>query len=355
MKRDKFKTINGVFYTTKLNWLTPTVINFINSLNPSHYCDPFAGDGNLLDALNNFDKTPHLPIIGFDLNRPEKWKKNDSLLKIPELPEKSIIITNPPWLGKSSASKKGILNEVEAYYDTDGLKFVDLYEVAIYRMIQSGHPFVSLVPDSVITSDSKRFKVKNKLTAIISLKESPFNDTGYLTSVVLYDPNNKSPLKIYWSKETDHGIQDDYLGTMDEIESKKFSMDKRLGKPKRDIRFNVLSGPIGVRLLDMIKENDKAGFFTAEDFSIRPIKNVKNLRFATHVHIDPKELEGIDTNVLVDRCNEVLREYRAGPCEILNPSFMENNHLGQRRRRISSDLIRYILEIVLDELQGKKV
>ena len=354
MKHDTFKTINGIFYTVKSNWLTPTVIDFINKLKPTHYCDPFAGDGNLLDALNNFDKTPHLPIIGFDLNRPEKWKKNDSLVKIPELPEKSIIITNPPWLGKSSASKKGILNEVQSYYDTDGLKFVDLYEVAIYRMIQSGHPFVSLVPDSVITSDSKRFKFRDKLTAIISLKESPFDDTGYLTSVILYDPNNKEPLKIYWSEETDNVIEDKCIGTMEELESKKFGIDK-LDRPKRKISINGNKGVIGARTLDNRSGTNNAQFLSFDAFDEITRKSKWSRRFLNWIDIDEKELEGIDTNVLVDRCNEVLREYRAGPCEILNPSFMENNHLGQRRRRISSDLIRYILEIVLDELQGKKV
>lgn len=141
---------------------------------------------------------------------------------------------------------------------------------------------------------------------------------------------------------------------MDEIESKKFSMDKRLGKPKRDIRFNVLSGPIGIRLLDMKKENDRARFCTVENFSIRPIKNVKNLRFSTYVYVDPKELENIDINFFVNHGNEVLEDYRNGPCEILNFSFMENNDIGLRRRRLTFDLVRYIIETVLDEFQIQK-
>ena len=357
MKHDKNKTINGIFYTVKSNWLTPTVIDFINEINPTHYCDPFAGDGNLLKTLNESDDVHHLPVIGYDLNRPDKWTVNDSLIKIPELPENTLIVTNPPWLGKSSASKKGIREDVEHYYNTDGYNFTDLYEVALYKMIKSGHPFIALIPETLITTNPKRFPFKNNLSALISLQDSPFADTGYLTAVALYHPKCSNPLKIYHSYQIENSdknyYKDNYLGTMDELESEKFSMTKR-SQPQRDIRFNVLEGPIGVRLLDMKKENDRARFCTPEDFKIRPIKNVKTLRFSTWVYIDPKELENIDVNVFVNRCNEVLEEYRRGPCEILNCSFMENNDVGLRRRRVSFDLMRYIMEIVLDELQEKR-
>lgn len=69
--------------------------------------DPFAGTGCMLDAVSQ-EISNIQTIKGLDIDESLGWKKNDSLLSISKEKD-AIIITNPPYLTKYSASRKKLL------------------------------------------------------------------------------------------------------------------------------------------------------------------------------------------------------------------------------------------------------
>ena len=261
--------------------------------------------------------------MGYDLYK-HNWQQNDSLV---EIPDSQFIVTNPPWLSKTSASKKKIMNNVNHYFDTNK-DCTNLYQIAIKLMIIKKIPFICLVPESILTME---WNWKYKLTKIISLFDSPFDDTNALTCVVCYDPEKESDdVEVY--------SDDQFVGNLKQIEKSVLKPNKSI-----DIKFNVADGPIGVRCIDLKNEDKRAKFFTKANFTQKSYNNIKNLRNATHIAID---LNGIDVNEFVKCCNEELENYRKTPAEIFNCSFMENTNYGTRRRRISFEVIRAILEKV---------
>ncbi|KDE44664.1 hypothetical protein [Metamycoplasma hyosynoviae] len=94
----------GQFFTIKNSWLKPQIKKFIINSNAKVLCGPFAGNGDLMKAIDfySFEKT-----IGFDIDPSLNWTINDSLVSIPSFPN-SLILTNPPYIKKHSATRKKI-------------------------------------------------------------------------------------------------------------------------------------------------------------------------------------------------------------------------------------------------------
>ena len=76
--------------------------NCIKSVN---FIDPFAGNGDLLSASEKIRSIRER--VGLDIDDSLNWKANDSLVSIPHL-DNAVIITNPPYIAKNSASRKKI-------------------------------------------------------------------------------------------------------------------------------------------------------------------------------------------------------------------------------------------------------
>ena len=94
----------GQFFTRNDFWLKNHILEFIKSSEAKIAFDPFAGGG---DLLNIAKKIGFKKIKGFDVDKSMNWEHNDSLLSIPKI-NKSITITNPPYLTNYSAKRKRI-------------------------------------------------------------------------------------------------------------------------------------------------------------------------------------------------------------------------------------------------------
>lgn len=95
----------GQFFTKATLWLKPQVKDFIVKSGCSIAYDPYAGGGDLLRAAK--DILGFKEIKGLDIDKTLNWEINDSLEKIPHV-DNAIIITNPPYIAKQSASRKNI-------------------------------------------------------------------------------------------------------------------------------------------------------------------------------------------------------------------------------------------------------
>ena len=110
----------GQFFTLGKNWLLPHITEFIKKSSCDIAYDPFAGAGNLLliSHLYGISNT-----VGLDIDESLKWKYNDSLENIPHI-DNAIIITNPPYLAKNSATRKKI--NLCKYFNNSIYDFISL-------------------------------------------------------------------------------------------------------------------------------------------------------------------------------------------------------------------------------------
>ena len=171
----------GQFFTKKEVWLKEQIIEFIKNSKCKIAYDPFAGQGHLLQVAKNlgFKK-----IIGLDIDKNLKWQINDSLINIPQI-KNSIIITNPPYLAKQSATRKKLT--LSKYFNTS--IYNDIYLIALDKMLENHKYVVAIIPESFINSNFLRKDVLNSITI---LEENPFTDTENPVCVVCFDGISKN-------------------------------------------------------------------------------------------------------------------------------------------------------------------
>ena len=247
------KLIFGQFNTKKNIWLKKHIRDFIVGAKAAIAYDPFAGDGDLLEAAL---KIGIKNVKGLDVDANLMWAVNDSLLHIPAV-KNSIIITNPPYLTNYSAKRKSIYEKVEKYFINS--EYDDLYLIALEKMIQAQKYVVAIVPETFINSN---FKHKHKLHSITIIEENCFDDTETPVCVVCFDGIIKEPedIKVYKN--------DEYLNTLGYFEKLRLKPSKNI-----TISFNNAAGTIALRAVDTTDPNSMISFMKKDelDYDLYPI------------------------------------------------------------------------------------
>ena len=140
------------------------VLDFIKNSNCNTVFDPFAGAGHLLNAVDGLGFTKK---VGLDIDKNLGWEVNDSLISIPHIDEKTIIITNPPYLTNYSASRKKILDKVKKYFDKT--LYDDLYLLSIDNMF-----FYSKIDITILDSEKENHSWKSPRNLILSALPTMF-------------------------------------------------------------------------------------------------------------------------------------------------------------------------------------
>lgn len=309
----------GQFFTSKALWLKPQVLSFIQSSNCSIVYDPFAGAGDLLKALEPyFDKK-----IGLDIDRNLKWKINDSLINIPHI-NNAIIVTNPPFIAKQSASRKNI--DLSKYFQQT--KYNDIYMMALDKMLAAQEFVISIIPESFINSN---YMQKARLNNITILEENPFLDTENPVCVACFDGRVKpfTEIKIYKNNN--------YINTLQNIEKLRPIVHK-----KNSIVFNDKRGWLGLRAIDSTDGKRKICFDFKENISYD---------WKTKIKVSSRHFSLIDVDVpynkrktFVKKLNINLNKLRKKSDDILLTPFKGNTKEGKRRRRLDFNTARALIE-----------
>lgn len=309
----------GQFFTAKSIWLRPQVAEFINKSNCKIAYDPYAGNGDLL----NVAKEMGLDTIGCDIDETLPWKINDSLVSIPYV-DGAIILTNPPYLAKQSATRKKI--DLSKYWNAT--YYDDLYLLALDKMTETQQFVVAIIPESFINSSYKR---KCLLSSITILEDNPFVDTECPVCVACFDGRRKdySQIKIYKNS--------DYVATFQEIDALRIEPKNNL-----QIDFNDLSGWLGLRAIDSTDDKTFICFDFKENIDYDWQHKIKtSSRHFSLINVDiPKE----NRADFIEEANAILQDLRKKSCDILLTPFMGNTHKGMRRRRLDFRLARAIIE-----------
>ena len=325
--KDKKKL--GQYFTKKDLWLKPHIIDFIKKSKCTIAYDPYAGNGDLLKVSSEYGISE---IKGLDIDKNLQWELNDSLKKIPHV-DNAIVITNPPYLTKYSASRKHI--KINSSYFKE---HTDLYQLAIDKMLEAQDYVVAIVPETYINS---KFFDKNlsRVYSVTILTENPFDDTENPVCVVCFDNVIKIPpeVKVY--------VDDEYLNDYSYFKELRLT-------PKNDylIRFNVKNGKLALRAVDLTTNDKKIKFYEKKELNYDLSRVGNSSRLITIIDLDCSDL---DIKELVKECNRLLEDYRFKTKDVTLSPFKGNTKEGKRRRRLDYRTARCIIEMAISNLRSE--
>lgn len=195
-------------------------------------------------------------------------------------------------------------------------------------MLEAQKNVVTIIPETFINSS---FKKKDLLHSITILEENPFLDTSTPVVVVCFDSclKHDNEIKIFKGPE--------YTCTLRDVEDCRLVPDNSVR-----MKFNDLSGWLGVRCVDTTNPNDTLRFDFKENIDYDWEKGIKvSSRLLTLISIDvPKSKR----QPFITECNRVLADVRMKSHDIILSPFKGNMKNGVRRRRLDFQTCRAIIE-----------
>lgn len=318
----QFYTRNNPFQFERFE----TWFRSIPSLREKKFIEPFGGSNSIVQMiLETFPEVQASQWSSFDIH-PEaqqenlvplvKLSKRDTIADFPR--GFDICITNPPYLAKNSATRKGLT--------TDFGPFQDLFEVSLQEILKNVGYVAAIIPESFIT----RGIFQERLEFAISLNFQMFDDTEFPVCLAVFSPQKSSTFEIWRGSQKIAQFPD---------------LDWEIDKLMRPINsglfsFNSPEGLIGLSAIDGTK-TASIRFRPGSDFDPENIK--VSSRSLTRIHSDfvarnPNSLEKV-----IDEANSLLADYRTLTNDVYLTSFKGLRADGQYRRRLDWKLASTIL------------
>ena len=288
----------------------------IPNLSQAKIIEPFAGSNSIVALVNSsvsalspknwesFDIHPE--AIEANLVPGITLSKRDTLEDFPA--GFDIAITNPPYLAKNSATRKGMLVHFGEYQDT--------FEVALHEMLSNCNWVAAIIPESFIT----RKLFKDRLDAVISLNHEMFDDTEFPVCLALFSPNSSSNFEIWRGEE--------YLGRRKELDKQveRLLSARTVIKP----RFNDPQGEIGLIAIDNTS-GPTIKFVDGPTIASAEIKVTS--RSLTRISIDYLS-DILVAESIIAEANKILESYRAISSDVFLTAFKGLRADNAYRRRI---------------------
>lgn len=283
--------------------------------------EPFAGSNNIVKLIKDIGIENQWRCFDIQIQENNCVKDynvilNDSINNFPK--GYKICITNPPYLGKSSASRMKL-----PYPDTH---YEDLYMLCLEKMLDNCQYVAAIIPESFITSGL----FLDRLHTVISLNTKMFDDTECPVCLALFSDN---------SDDVEIRVGDEFIGHINYLN--RFKLDNFYSYYK-NWKFNDPNGNIGIKCVDSQKEMDihfhRGNFIQSDKIKI-------SSRAFTRVSGLP---EDIDLDLFINECNEILNDYRLDTRDIFLTSFKGLRKDGYYRRRIDFKTLRCIMNKALN-------
>lgn len=318
MKKQKAKQLpnsntrsNGIYYTALHNPFSyPAFTGWAKRHQTQRevILEPFAGSNNLIDMLQELG---HCKCYqSYDLYpRSSNVKSRDTLSDYPT--GYRVCITNPPWLYKSSAARRGL-----PFPKTE---FDDLYKHCLALCLKHSPYVAALIPASFL--QSKLFR--QRLEKVIFIYKKLFSYTDNPVCLALFQEEMVEDTQIYLDNKS--------VGMLGKLES-------HLPNPKatspRLIQFNAINGPLGFISIDN-NASPSIRFCHGDVLRHHAIK--VSSRAITRI-------DGIDvTDSLIARLNEHIDMIRTRTYDVFLTTFKGLRKDGKYRRRMEYRLAREII------------
>src|SRR3989344_1001911 len=173
------KRQNGRYYTEGNPFVLKPFVDWAESINLKQHkvLEPFAGSNNIIKALQTRGYAKK--FASYDIE-PTSQKVNylDTIKNFPK--GFDVCITNPPWLAKNSAHRRGL--------DFPTTNYDDLYKYALSLCLDNCPNVAALVPATFL--QSRIFM--HRLQSVIFLHDkSMFNDTENPVCLALFKNQSK--------------------------------------------------------------------------------------------------------------------------------------------------------------------
>jgi len=300
------KRQRGQFYTTGNPFILAPFKRWVeqHELSEMPVLEPFAGANNLIRALQEIDMAEEFASFDIDPTHSEVLYR-DTIRDFPR--GFDFVVTNPPWLAKNSAKRRGL-----AYPQTE---YDDLYKHALALCLANTGHVAAIIPATFLQSGLFRERVE----VVIFLHDpAMFLDTENPVCLALFSPLSKR-VKIYHDNI--------FIGYLDELE-------KNLPEESFSIRltFNHPQGALGLIAIDNTR-TASIRFVHGEElakyevgFSSRMITRVDG--------------EFVNLDRLITKLNHELIGFRKATKDVFLTPFKGLRKDGQYRRRMDYRLAR---------------
>jgi hypothetical protein len=309
----QFYTRNNPFQFERFS----TWLRNIPNLPNAKFIEPFGGSNSIVQMiLETFPEIQTSQWSSFDIH-PEAQQENlvpeirlvkrDTIKNFPA--GFSVCITNPPYLAKNSATRKGL--------STDFGNFQDLFEVSLSKMLENTPYVAAIIPESFIT----RKIFQDRLEFVISLNFQMFDDTEFPVCLAVFSPQTTPKFEI-WRGST-------LVAEVPELDSKISNVLMPVVAPV--FRFNDPAGPIGLNAIDGTKEAS-IRFRDGREIASENIK--VSSRSLTRIsskflNENPDALPAV-----IEEANRLLTLYREITNDVYLTSFKGLRSDGMYRRRL---------------------
>ena len=271
--------------------------------------EPFAGGGDLLTMLSDLrlrgdfyacDLFPAAPGI--------VWR--DSLADFPR--GFSVVVTNPPWLARNSATRRGL-----PFPQT---RFDDLYKHCVDLCLRNANYVAAIIPASFLSSGLFRCRLR----AVDVAGGAVFRDTENPVCLALFGPQSDGAIAIYQG-----GVFVDELS----------ELERHLPMPssRRPLRFNDPEGDLGLIAIDNTRG---PSIRFCEGRELADYRVGGNSRMITRI------ATALPGGVLrfVDLANRLLDDFRENTADVFLTPFKGLRKDGKYRRRLDFALARDFID-----------
>jgi len=301
------KRQDGRYYTEGNPFVLNPFLDWAESISLNHkkVLEPFAGANNIIRALQSVGYAKNFSSYDILPSDPDVLYMNT----ISDFPMGyDVCITNPPWLAKNSAHRRG-LEYPETTYD-------DLYKHTLKLCLDNCANVAALVPATFLQS---RLFLDRLNTVIFLHDRGMFSDTENPVCLTLFKEKSKD-VEIFFDNK--------HVGRLSEL-------NKMLPSPtlsNKDIVFNDPNGKLGFIAFDNTRE-PSIKFCSGEELSNY------NIGFSSRMIT---RIGGDFGNVskLVNNLNNRLAEFRNSTSDVFLTPFKGLRKDGMYRRRMDYGLAR---------------
>lgn len=307
------KRQNGQYYTVGNPFVLEPFREWAGRVNlqEREVLEPYAGANNIIWALQSVGYAKK--FASFDIHPSHAEVKNrDTLASFPTGFE--VCITNPPWLAKNSAHRRGL-----SYPNTS---YDDLYKYALSLCLENTTHVGALIPATFL--QSRLFL--DRLESVIFLHDpGMFTDTENPVCLALFSGQKQKNVDIFFDSE--------FVGSLSEL-SKRLPANKNRG---REIVFNDPAGQLGFIAFDNTR-GPSIRFCHGEELNSYSISH--SSRMITRIGGDFSNI-----STLIRVLNEELSEFRGATKDVFLTPFKGLRKDGMYRRRMEYSLARDFISI----------
>lgn len=315
----KNKIQHGQFFTTVNPFNHPAFKIWAEQFTTADIiCEPFAGSNNIVKMLQEVGFANQFASFDIEPQAPEIVQQN-TIANFPA--GYRVVITNPPYLAKNSATQKGFTTDFEG--------FEDLYQLSIRKCLDNAEFVAAIIPLSFVNSEMFR----DCLQTVISLPQKMFTDTDCPVCLALFRD---------WTKSDGDGPCEDfmyYIGNLCFGYFSEIDFEWNYQPEACPMKFNIADGAIGLFAVDNTK-TASVRFVPGEDIPAEEVKTSN--RSFTRIQIEADNIDAV-----IHHANKILEQQRKWNGDAFMTPFKGLRSDGQYRQRLSWKSARQILEMAV--------